>query len=90
MVNYLLATFDVSDGIAVAAVLTSVGSLLGALKIAKRQRTFEFRFYQLRMLDPAKATLRRIVIDHDGRMNARQSSGRPSTVTVFGYRVISQ
>ena len=69
MVNYLLAAFDVSDGIAVAAVLTSVGSLLSALKIAKRQRTFEFRFYQLRMLDPAKATLRRIVIDHDRRMN---------------------
>ena len=67
--NDFLATFDVSDRIAVAAVITAVVSLFSALKIAKRQRTFEFRFYQLRMLDPAKGTLRRIVIDQNRRIN---------------------
>lgn len=66
----LLATFGVSDGIAVVAVLIALASLVSARKIAARQRTFELRFYQLRMLDPAKGTLRRIVMDHDQRMNA--------------------
>lgn len=70
MGNDLLATFDVSDWIAVVAVLIALASLVSARKIAARQRTFEFRFYQLRMLDPAKGTLRRIAMDHDRRMNA--------------------
>ena len=69
MGNNFIATFDVSDGIAVAAVLIAMASFVSARKIAARQRTFELRFYQLRMLEPAKGTLRRIVIDHDRRMN---------------------
>ena len=70
MGNDLLATFGVSEGIAVVAVLIALASLVNARKIAARQRTFELRFYQIRMLDPAKGTLRRIVLDHDQRMNA--------------------
>ena len=65
----LLATFGVSDGIAVVAVVIALASLVSARRIAARQRTFELRFYQLRMLDPAKGTLRRIIMEHDQRMN---------------------
>ncbi len=59
----------VTDVIAGLALLVSVGSLVSAQMIAKRQRTFELRFYRLSMLDPAKGALRRIRIDISRRTN---------------------
>ena len=58
-----------TDVIAGIALFVSVGSLVSAQMIAKRQRTFELRFYRLSMLDPAKGALRRIRIDMTRRTN---------------------
>ena len=69
-----------TDAIAGLALFVSVGSLVSAQMIAKRQRTFELRFYRLSMLDPAKGALRRILIDIYRRTNviARVQQGRLS------------
>ena len=47
----------------VVSMITAWSSRVGARRIAERQQTFEFRFYQLRMLDLAKGTLRRLFVD---------------------------
>ena len=54
----------------VVSVLTARFSLVSARKTEKRQQTFELRFYQLSMLDPAKGTLQRILADINRSMNA--------------------
>ena len=71
---------DITDVIAVAAIIISVltawASLVSARKTAERQQTFELRFYRLSMLDPAKGKLQRIISDTNRCLGVVQMQGR--------------
>ena len=68
--NAVLAIIISSVSLVIAAV-----SLFSAWKIAERQQTFELRRYRLGMLDPAKGTLRRILIDSNRVHNLSRVHG---------------
>ena len=71
--NAVIAIIISSVSLVIAAV-----SLFSAWKIAERQQTFELRRYRLGVLDPAKGTLRRILIDSNRVHNLSRVHGRLS------------
>ena len=57
----------------VVSVLTFAWSRIAERRVETRQQTFELRVYSLTMLDPARGTLQRIIIDINRIMNSEKA-----------------